>query len=403
LVDAVSKNVAEKLCDISILISGQRFTSRTETLEKYFVKHARTLGVIANAGVRQTQNSNSRLYHKGELVKDFDMPGFNLKSESFIFTLTVGFYFLSFLKNFFTAYRKLDTKFDLFIGIQTWSTFLGVLLKKMGKVDRVIYYSIDYYKPSSRFGSKIESFVFRHLDRFCCRNADMIWDLAPHFRQDRKNDFGADYGDKEIYVPLTYSESLLMNRDLKDIERHSLGFVGTLEGGQGWEVLIKSIPFVKKAFPDFKVHIYGDGSYKPSIIAMIKESAAEDDVVMHGFIKDENELLERLSKHAAGVAPFQPHRAEYAGLDAGKPKLYALVGLPIIMTHTDYIASEFDKYKNGRAFRYDPQSLAETIIEVIEDDKALLEYKRRASEFARRFTSEQVFPPALEKTFAYIK
>lgn len=399
---AGGNDVTERLRDMSILICGQRFTSRTETLEKYFVNYVRTLGVIANAGVRQTQNSNCRLYENGALTKNFDMPGFHLKGESFLFTLVLGFYFLSFFKNFFTAYRKLGIKFDLFIGVQVWSTFLGILLKKMGKVDRVIYYSIDYYKPTTRFGSRIESFVFRQLDGFCCRNADMIWDLAPHFRQDRKEDSGIDYGDKEIYVQLTYSESLLMNRSLDDIDRHSAAFIGTLESEQGWEVFINSIPILLQTYPDFKVHIFGDGSYRPAIVKLIEQAGVQNSVIMHGFINDELELLKQLSRCAVGIAPYLPHKAEYAGLDSGKPKLYALVGLPIIMTRTEYIESQFQKSKTGKTFQYDPKSLAETVIEVVSNDEKLKEYKNNASQFARRFTSESVFPEALEKTFAFM-
>jgi len=390
-----------QLRDISILICGQRFTSRTETLENYFVKFAKIVGVIAMAGVRQQQDSSCKLYVDGKVTKEFSMSSLHLKGESLLFTFLISIYYAKFFLNFFNAYNKLDHKFQVFVGVQTWSTLLGIFLKKMGKVDRVIYYCIDYYKPTGRIGSRIETFVFRHLDRYCCKNSDMIWDLAPHFKEDRKKDFPNDsYGERAIYVPLTYSESLLMNRSLDDIDKHSMAFVGTLESEQGWEVFIKSIPIVRQTFSDFKVHIFGDGSYRPTITRLIEQTGVQDSVVMHGFIKDENELLDKLSRCAVGIAPYLPHKAEYAGLDAGKPKLYAVVGLPIIMTYTEYIESQFQKFKTGKTFRYDPVSLAETIIELINDDEKLKEYKHNANEFARRFTSEAVFPEALEKTLA---
>lgn len=389
-----------QLRDMSVMICGQRFTSRTETLENYFNYQAARVGVIAMAGVRQRQNSTCRLYENGKVTKEFDMPGFHLSGESIAFTLMVGLYYLRFARNFFAAQKKLG-RFDLFVGVQTWATLLGIFLKKMGRVDRVIYYCIDYYKPTARAGSKIETFVFRHLDRYCCRNADMIWDLTPNFKDYRKEYFPHDdYSGKNIYVPLTYSQQLLMNRRLEEIERHSLAFVGTLEGEQGWDVFIRAIPHVKKAFPDFKVHIYGDGSYRPKIEELIEEVGVGQDVVMHGFIKGEAQLLSELSRCAVGIAPYLPHKAEYTGLESGKPKLYALVGLPIIMTHTEFIESQFAKFKTGMTFKYDPESLAQTIVQILKDDGRLMEFKKSANDFARRFTSEAVFPEALEKTFA---
>lgn len=387
------------LSKYSILICGQGYTSRTETVEKYFIKVAKKVGVIAIDGIRHRQISNARLYDDGKIIRKWEMKVFHSTGESILFTFSVFIYLISVLKNTWNAFRKLNTKFDLFIGIQTWYTFIGILLKKFGKVDKVLYYCIDYYFPTKRFGSKIETYFFKYLDRYCCKNADFIWNLSIELEKGRKKAFpNDDYSNKELIVPLTYSESLLTFCDIDKIERHSLAFVGGLESEQGWEVLMKAIPIVLKKYADFKMHIFGEGTYVPEILKLIKQEKISKNIVMHGFIKDDSELLKKLSRCAAGIGLYPPFKAQYTSLDGGKPKFYALAGLPILMDHTDYVEEQLKKFGVGKTYEYNPNSMAQSIIDVIDDDEKLIQYKKNANEFAKKFTSEVIFPDVMKKT-----
>lgn len=390
--------------NFSILISGQRFTSRTETVEDYFVKLCSIVGVIAICGFRHNVKSRFSLYKDKEIIKEFEKNTFHSSRQSLFGLVSVILYGLSFLKNSFLAYRKFSKKFDLFIGVHTMSSVIGILLKKFGKVNKVIYYCIDYYHPTSSFIQKILTFFSIRMDMYCCKNADVIWNLRESYSKERRKNFpNNNFGDKELVVPLTYPNSFLIKHELNEIEKNSVAFVGTLEPEQGWEVMINAVPLVKKNIPNFKLNIFGDGVYKNEIKKLILKAEVENDVIMHGFINDDRILFEKLSKCGAGIAPFLPHKAKYIELDAGKPKLYAFVGLPIIMTHTDFIEKQFDEFKMGRTFKYNSEDLAKTIVNVLESGKTLLELKNAAHNFAKNFTTESMFPKIIDMTEKILK
>ncbi len=92
-----------------------------------------------------------------------------------------------YLENFLvTIYwlLKRDQKWDVFIGANNLNAFSGMFLKLLGKVNKVIFYCVDY--APRRFGNPIVNSIYHFLDRLTIHFADEIWNLSPRIVERRE-------------------------------------------------------------------------------------------------------------------------------------------------------------------------------------------------------------------------
>ncbi len=311
--------------------------------------------------------------------------------------ISFSIYFISIL---YSAIRSRE-KFDIFIGVACFSAFVGIFLKRLKIIRKLIYYSIDYYPKPLKFGfnSLIVS-SFRVIDKLCVKNADLIWHISPRIAEARY-EFAKISSEsyRHITAPLTYPAKFQRFKPSEEIERYTIGFIGTLSGNQGLQLLIKAMPKIIKVLPQVKVRIIGKGPYENELKKQLNRSSLDNYFIFHGFIKDNEEVLRVLSNCAIGIAPWTQEDDNYVMYaDPGKPKLYAFCGLPIIITNVTSVAKEIDERKAGITINYDENELAEAIIKLLRDGDKLKEYKKNAFEFAREYTTEKIFDLILQRT-----
>ncbi len=70
-----------------------------------------------------------------------------------------------------------NEKYDIFFGVDPLNALAGLVLKKLGRVEKVVYYTIDYF--SQRFPNKIVNSLYHFIDKICVRYADETWNLSP--------------------------------------------------------------------------------------------------------------------------------------------------------------------------------------------------------------------------------
>jgi len=381
--------------NLKLLISGQLISSRTETLEEYFKNKVNTLAVIGITSPFALQNvSRCSLYNKGRLEKEFKLPSFQIHNMKWYKQPLLFISFSMYIVSIFYAMLRLRKKFDFFIGISCFSAFMGVLLKKIRWIRKLIYYSIDYYPKPLKFGfNSLVVWAFRIVDKFCVKNSDLVWHISPRIAEARyKYAKVPPNSYKHLVAPLTYSEKLLRFKPIEEIERYTIGFVGTLSENQGLQLLIKAMPEIIKEIPQIKVKIIGKGPYENELKKMIKESNLENYFIFYGFIKNDDDVLDILSRCTVGIAPWtcrEDDNVLYA--DPGKPKLYAFCGLPIIITNGTLSAKEIDEKKAGISINYDKEELIKAILSILKDEKKLKEYKKNTYELAKCYTTEKIF------------
>jgi len=386
---------------LKILIAGQVLTSRTETVGDYFKDRAKCLGVIGISNPYAIKGlARGTLYEDGETKKEFSLLSIQLKGIYWISQILMGPVFFIYVFSMLKAVLRFKKKFDLFIGIACFSTLFGLLLKKLGIVKHVIYYTLDYYPLPSKFG--VNTLINRTiwcLDKYCCCHAGLVWNITPRIADAREKlmNFSRDKYN-HITVPLTYREKLLRFKPLSEIEEDTLVFVGTLSNSQGLQLVVEAMPELIKLKPSIKIRVIGKGFDGQAIKDMVKKRGLDEQFIFHGFIEKEEEMLEIISRASVGICPWTneaDNNVIYA--DPGKPKIYAFCGIPIIITRVTAIAWEIEKDEAGIAIDYDVRQFIDAVMKILKDKHTLQRYRKKSYSFASQYTTEVVFEEATKK------
>ena len=79
---------------------------------------------------------------------------------------------------------KTSRKWDLFVGVNNLNTFSGLILKGLGRVNKVIFYGIDY--APRRFEHPLVNTIYHWVDKMAVAGADEIWFLSSRMIKARK-------------------------------------------------------------------------------------------------------------------------------------------------------------------------------------------------------------------------
>lgn len=392
--------------DKNILISGQVLNSLTEMVEDDLKGRVAVLGVIGiSSAYSPPDSARMTLYRDG--IPEYTRRLFNIhfRRRNRFTQYLLTFVFLTYIVAILKAAFQFKTKFDLFIGISCFSTFLGVILKWLGIVKKVVYYSIDYYPLKQRRDFEyLMTRAFFILDRFCVRHSDLVWHINPAIAEGRLT-FTKVSPDsyKSIHVPIGYGKGLLSPKPFSEISRYRIGFVGTLSPNQGLQMAIPAFSKIARKFTSAELDIIGDGTYRSEVENLVDASPVKTRIKLRGFVGNRKEVTEILSSCALGIAPWtmdEDNNVKYA--DPGKPKHYAFSGLPIVITRSNTIATEIDDMKAGIAINYNEAEFVRAVERLFADDDLLKEYRENAIKFAQRYIAEDIFNRAWDETLRLI-
>ncbi|MBL7197098.1 MAG: glycosyltransferase [Candidatus Omnitrophica bacterium] len=293
-----------------------------------------------------------------------------------------------------TLYQVIKTrkKFDLYVGSNNLNAFIGIILKKIGLIKKVIFFTPDYCLQ--RFKTKLLNKIYFWLDYYCIRNADLVWNsssimLVDLMVQEReKRGVPKKYRGKQISVPDGTDQ--VKQIPFSEINRYEIGFVGHLKEGMGLGLLIEAFPEIKKQIPEAKLLIIGSGPIEEKL----RSKARGMDVEFTGFIGDISLVYQRLSKCAVAVAPYEKNTiSEYT--DPGKVKNYLSLGLPMVITKVPRVALEIEKERCGFAVDCNKDELIDAIVRLLKDEFLLKSYRENALKLAEKYRWDKIFKRAL--------
>jgi glycosyltransferase involved in cell wall biosynthesis len=142
-------------------------------------------------------------------------------------------------------------------------------------------------------------------------------------------------------------------------------YPGTLNCHQGIDIAIKALGHIKDQVPNAEFHIYGSGSAKDSLRALISQLGLEDRV----FLRDVLSLEGIAARMADADLAVVPKRAESFGNEAFSTKIleFMMLGIPVIASNT-----KIDRYYfNDSVLKYfesgDENDLARCMLLLIKD------------------------------------
>lgn len=287
---------------------------------------------------------------------------------------------------------KARGKWDIFVGVDNLNAFCGIILRWMGKTNKVIYYTIDFVPD--RFDNKVLDKIYHWADIFCVKNADITWNLSPRMAQGREKHLGLkeNYRNKQILVPEGVWFDRIEKYPFEMVNKHCLVFLGHLVPRLGVQKAIEAVPEIIKAIPDFQFIIIGKGEYKEELKNLAQKLQVDKYVKFEGFIPDHRDVEKIIAKCAVGIAPYSDDEKSFSYYaDPSKTKIYMGCGLPVIMTDIFYNAKEIEDAGAGKIVGYDSSEIASAVINMLSNEKKLKEYKELATEYAKNLDWNAIF------------
>lgn len=188
------------------------------------------------------------------------------------------------------------------------------------------------YKLPSRVGHRLQLIGLWFLDMFTTLNIAVSQSVKDFMIENQIS------RDEKIVV--IYNGIEKNNKEVKIFSRKEIviGTVGTLNPQKGMQFLIDAMEKIVREFPEVKLRIVGDGTYKKVLQRIVKNKKLTKAVKFLGFVRDIEDELTIFDIYV------QPSLSESFGLAI----LQAMsVGLPIVATNTGGIPEVVTANKSG--------------------------------------------------------
>lgn len=304
------------------------------------------------------------------------------------------------LFNLFWVLRS-KRKWDVYIGLDGLSSFSGLILRTLGRVREVVYWSTDFV-PDKRFASGIMNAIYREVNKFCLKKCDFAWNLSPRMAEGRAKLLGWSSREfsKQIVVPMGVWSEKNGLIPLERVERHKLVFLGHLLEKQGVQLVLKAVPRIIEKIPDFQFLVIGTGPHEKVLKQMVSDLRIGKYVTFSGLIESHSEIDKLLSHCAIAAAPYDITKDTWTyWADPGKFKSYFAQSLPIILTPVSFNAKEIEQRKCGVLIRYDEDEFAKAVCNLMLNEELLREYRFNAYEYSRKFDWAKIFDYATGTLF----
>ena len=290
---------------------------------------------------------------------------------------------------------KNHEKFDFMIGFEAINAIAGIVLRKLGKVEAVIYYVSDY--SPSRYKNKWFNKLYLWLDKFAASHADFIWDVSIAIQPARiKAGLDARKSAPVLHVPNALYPVQIKAASLKDIIPYSLVFMGTLGVENGPDLAIQSLPYILRKFPKTLLNIVGGGDFDLKRLKKIVYTLKlEKNVIFHGFISDREKVSKTIRKFMVALAPYVyiSGSARLYG-DATKIRAYLGAGLPVVTTSVPPLGKEVEEKGAALIVKDSKDALAEAVINIFSNKVLYLKLRTNAIDFAKENTWENEYKKA---------
>lgn len=287
---------------------------------------------------------------------------------------------------------------DLFIGIGALEAFIGVVLKKLGRVDAVAFYSIDVV--TERFKNPFVNRVYRFVEQMVVKQADVVWNLSEAMIDVRHGFYGTGEIEraKTVVVPIG-TDHRATQYSFEEINPLQIVYMGHLRKGQGVDFLLRVMKQVVGRVPDATLLLIGSGEEEHALRALAKELGLSEQVTFTGFVADQSHAEDLVARSVVAIAPYDDAPDNFTRFtDPGKIKTYLAAGVPVVMTDIVPIARIIHDRKCGYAVPFDEGAVVEQLVTFLSDTELLRSYKANVADLSAEYHWDTILARAVEKT-----
>lgn len=287
---------------------------------------------------------------------------------------------------------------DYYVGVNSYNALLGLLLRRLGRVRMVVFFTIDY-AMEDRFGWEPLNWLYRIMDRWAFFGSDFVWNVSERMGKERCRRLGLRAEKKpQVVVPIgiPWSEAQAIPVPRRE---WLLIYSGSIDKESGVSLLIEAAPRLVNLFPVLEIRVIGDGPLLAELQRRVAELGLQRTIHFMGFVDTTNERRRWLSlvkEGTLGIAPYTDSTTTYKRYsDVTKPKDYMACGLPIVVTDVVLIAEDVRRYNLGRVISYTTDSLVEAVAELLRDGEERRRIEHNLNEYSRDTTWGNIFQRAL--------
>lgn len=360
---------------------------RKEGVADYLAKYCRSV-VSINVATRYSQGLNSTFkeFHQRELVVSHELTNIRFLIWLDKYVKMAGH--LSYIFPVLWAILRRRRRFQICFAEGQIFTFLAVILKRLGMIEKVIYSSGDYFTQVK---------LYRFLDRYNCSRADVIWNATDFMTQKRSADLKTKIG-PQMRLPLGLnlrSEIIGQNR----FDFQTLIYMGNLQERQGFSLILEALTGLVGKFPHLCLEVIGGGPDELTFRNRVKEMGLFSRVNFYGFVSSSAQLDKILGRAILGLALYAPEKETATFFtDPGKIKDYLSYGLPIAVTRVPQIAAEIEQKEAGWVIDYTAQDLEKTLVGILTNPIELRRRAGNAQNLAKEYEWERVMDSVFLQT-----
>jgi glycosyltransferase involved in cell wall biosynthesis len=274
------------------------------------------------------------------------------------------------------SYFLYREKVDIYVGIDPLNGLAGVLLKKLKRVDKAIFFTSDY--SDNRFTSRLMSKIYHMIDSYCVKNADEVWSVSSRIVEIRKNMGLAD--GKNIFVPNV--PPVEFNGLRKNIHnKYSLITYGIIDKQLDFEGSIRAVGCLSKKYPKISLTIVGNGPAEERLKKLSKDLNISNRVYFAGRQPFER-TLELASQSGIGLALYTGVWGFNKYGDSTKCREYFNFGLPVISTDTHSTVGEIKESGAGIITDLSVDEYVKAIEKIIDNYDS---YSKKSLELGKKY------------------
>ena len=355
-----------------------------------------------------------------EVIKEVQETNFNdvrvfvvpcRYSEGFLKIVTTVLYALRRMRFLFNNFKK--EKYNMvFVRDGIFDVFLALYLKRRYKIPFVfemsnpIEQSWEFYKRyhSNRkyrgyIKPKIEAYILMHA----LHKADLVLPISKWL----KEDFAKKEIERSKILPLpegidpdrfsdSDGEAIRRRYNLNDLK--VVIYVGTIDAMRKLDVLIHAFSKVKKSIENVKLLMVGDGNDKSNLERLAGELGIKDNVVFTGQVYS-HEVPNFIAAADIGVSPVPP--LDFYKLSSPiKMFEYMAMGKPVVANEEIPEQKEvIEESGGGVLVKFDAESFADGIIELLDDPERAKEIGRKGHEWVVKNRSYEAMARQVEKRY----
>lgn len=267
-------------------------------------------------------------------------------------TINFSLKYLEVLNEFFFTRKVIDQfRPDMVISLATYRT--NIMLG-FGFIRRDFSMIMSERNDPNKYPAKP---LYRYLRNIVYKHCDgMVFQTY-----DARNCFNGRVARNSVVIqnPIFVDRSLIYD----GVREKSIVNLSRLTKQKNIPLLLSAFQKVSSLFPNYKLHIYGDGELRDQLWKMTVKMGLKDKVVFHGLVKD---VLSQINKASIFVSS-----SDYEGISNAMLEALAL-GIPTICTDCP-IGGARMTIKNGVNGLLvpvgDKNALADAIIRLLEDSQ----------------------------------